>query len=246
MTKKIFVMILAALMLIQGAAFAAKKNSAIPMSQRLKFAVEVTDSTNFSELQTAEILRDKLIFKFGEQNIFNIVNPTAENSLAEIKTLETNGAADVGDLVMFPTQSLELDMEKYKNLGAEYVIYCEILGVGLSNESDNNFGFGNGIGIGIGTGGSFGVGIGVSDSTALRKIYCTAVNVKIIEVESGAVVARKNLIGEAVKHRKPKKGYNDAIDEAYLKSLDDAVKMINKRVITFAKKNFEQYAKVKD
>ena len=245
MTKKIFVMILAALMLIQGAAFAKKKSAEIPMNERLKFAVEVTDATNFSELQTAEILRDKIIFKLNEKEIFNVVNPTTENSLAEITTLENKGAADVGDLVMFPTQNLEIDSEQCKNIGAEYVIYCEILGVGLSNESDNNFGFGNGIGIGIGTGGSFGVGIGVSDNSALRKIYCTAVNLKVIEVESGAVVARQNLVGQSLKHRKPKKGYNDAIDEAYLKSLDDAVKIINKRVVSFAKKNFKQYEKVK-
>ena len=245
MTKKFFAILMAAILVIPCAAFAKKKSAEIPMSERIKFAVEVTDATNFSELQTAEILRDKIIFKLNETEIFNIVNPTYENSLAEITTLENKGAADVGDLVMFPTQNLEIDSEKYKNIGAEYVIYCEVLGVGLSTESDKDFGFGNGIGIGIGTGGSFGVGIGVSDNSALRKIYCTAVNLKIIEVESGAVVARQNLVGQALKHRKPKKGYDDVMDEAYLKSMDDATKMINKRVVNFAKKNFKQYSKVK-
>ena len=66
---------------------------------------------------------------------------------------------------------------------------------------------------------------------------------QIVEVSSGAVVARQNFISKAFKRRKPKKGYNDASDEAYLKSLDDAAKIITKRVVNFAAKNFEQYAK---
>ena len=244
MTKKIFVMILAAIFLIPCAAFAKKKSAEIPMNKRIKFAVEVTDTTNFTELQTAEILRDKIIFQLKEEEIFNILNPTYENFLAEVKTLKNEGASDVGDLIMFPSQNPEIDGDKYKGIGAEYVICCEILGIGMALEKDNDFGFGNGIGIGIGTGGSFGVGIGVNDNTALRKLYCTAVSMKIVEVESGAVVARQNLAGQAFKRRKPKKGYEDASDEAYLKSLDDAAKIIVKRVNRFAAKNFEQYKKV--
>ena len=236
MTKKILAVIVAAILLIPCAAL-AKKSSEIPMSKRIKMAVLVTNATNFSELQTEEILRDKLISQLKEKKIFNILNPTYENSLAETKTLENSGAADIGDLVMFPTENIELEIDTYKNLGAEYVIYCEILGVGISTENDDDFGLGSGIGVGIGTGGSFGVGIGVSDKSALRNLYCTAVNLKIVEVQSGAVVARKNLIGHALKHRKPKKGYDNAFDEAYLKSLDDAAKTVTKRVVTFAEKN---------
>ena len=240
MTKKIFVILMAVILLMPCITFAKKNTSEIPMHERLKIAVEVTDATNFSELNTAEILRDKIIFQLDERKIFNILNPTAENFLAEIKTLENKGASDVGDLVNFPTKNLEIDKDKYKNLGAEFVIYCEILGVGFDTETDSNFGFGNGIGVGIGNGG---IGIGVSDST-LRKIYCAVVNMQIIEVESGAVLARQNLVGQAFKHRKPRKGYDDASDEAYLKSLDDAAEIIAKRVVTFAAKNFKQYAKV--
>ena len=240
MTKKIFVILMAVILLIPCVTFAKKNTYEIPMSERLKIAVEVTDATNFSELNTAEILRDKIIFQLDERKIFNILNPTAENFLAEIKTLENKGASDVGDLVNFPTKNLEIDKDKYKNLGAEFVIYCEILGVGFDTETDSNFGFGNGIGVGIGNGG---IGIGVSDST-LRKIYCAAVNMQIIEVESGAVVSRQNLVGQAFKHHKPRKGYDDASDEAYLKSLDAAAETITKRVVTFAAKNFKQYAKV--
>ena len=243
MMKKVFIILMAAILIIPCASFAKKKSAEIPMNERLKFAVEVTDATNFEELNTAEILRDKLISKLNEKEIFNILNPTDENFLAEITTLEKVGAADVGDMVTFPTKNLEIDREKYKNLGVEYVINCEILGVGFTTESDKDFGLGSGIGIGIGTGG--GIGIGVSDSAALRKLYCTAVNMQIVEVESGAVVARQNLVGQALKHRKPRKGYENATDEAYLKSLDDAAKIITKRVVTFAAKNFDNYSKVK-
>ena len=217
MIKKIFIAIMAAVVLIHGVTFAKKK--------------------------TAEILRDKLIFQLTAKDIFNILNPTSENFLAEIKTLENGGSSDVGDLIMFPTKNLGIDTEKYKNLGAEYVIQCEILGIGLAQEQERDFGFGNGVGIGIGTDGGFGIGI-YNGGSSLRNSYCTAVNMQIIEVESGAVVARKNFIGQALKHRKPKKGYNDASDEAYLKSLNDAAKTIVKRVVNFAAKNFEQYSKV--
>lgn len=242
MTRKILIAVMAAIFLIHGVALADQKSAVIPVNKRLKIAVEVTDATNFSELQTTEILRDKVISQLKSENIFRILNPTAENFLADIKTLETTGAADVGDLVNFPTQNLEIDSEKYKNLGAEYVIYCEILGLGMAQESDSDFGFGNSVGIGIGNGG-VGIGVGIGGSS-LRKVYCTAVNLQIIEVESGAVLARQNLVGQAFKHRKPRKGYDDATDEAYLKSMDDAAKIITKRVVTFAAKNFEQYAKV--
>ena len=237
MTKKIFVMLIAAILIIPCATLAKKNSEEIPLSKRVKIAVEVTDATNFTELQTAQILRDKLILQFKNAKIFNAVNPTAENFLAEIKTLENKGASDVGDLVIFSTKDLPFEQNFYRNMGAQYVIRCEILGIGLSEEKDDDFGFGNGIGIGVGSGGEFGVGVFGGVSQPLRNFYCTAVNMQMVEVESGAVIARKNFVGQAVKRKKPKKGYDDASDEAYLKSLDDAAKIIVKRVSTFTEKN---------
>lgn len=245
MAKKFLLILIAAMLLIPCAAFAKKDSAKIPQDQQLNIAIEVTDATNFSELETDKILADKLIVNIYDRHLFNIVG-IGDGSLANIKTLENPGAADIGDLVMFPTKDLEFDKELFKDMGAQYVIRCEILGVGLSKETDTNFGFGNGIGVGIGTGGTFGIGVGVGGSgSTLRTVYCTAVSMQIIEVESGAVVARQNLVGQVLKHRKPRKGYNNAIDEAYLKSLDDATKIITKRVINFAANNFKQYSKVK-
>lgn len=237
MMRKFLLVIMAALLLIQGVAVAKKKSVELPRKDRLRIAVEITDATNFSELQTAEILRDKLILQLKGSKIFNVVNPTSENSLAEIKALENNGASDVGDIIIFSTKNLEFEKEFYQNINAQYVIRCEILGLGTTVENDDDFGFGNGIGIGVGSGGDFGVGILGGVSGALRTFYCTAINIQFVEVESGAVISRKNFIGKSVKRKKPKKDYNDASDEAYLKSLDDAAKIITKHVDTFTEKN---------
>lgn len=241
MTKKIFIILMMAILAIQGVAFAKKKTAEIPQEDRLNIAIAVTDATNFTELKTAEILADMAIVELHEKKLFNIVG-VGNGELANIKTLENVGASDVGDLITFPTKNLEFENERYKDIGADYVIYCEILGLGYSSEDDRDFGFGNGIGVGIGTGGIF--GIGVNNGGILRKFYCTAVSMQIIEVESGAVLARQNFIGKAIKHHKPRKGYDNVNDEAYLKSLNDAAEIITKNTINFAAKNFKQYAKL--
>lgn len=235
--KKFLIMIIAAILIIPCATFAKKKSAEIPMEKRVRIAVEVTDATNFKELQTSKILRDKLIFQLKESKFFNVVNPTAENFLAEIKTLENKGASDVGDIVIFGTKDLPFEKNLYSNIDAQYVIRCEILGIGTTMEDDDDFGFGNGLGIGIGSGGEFGVGVFGGVSGTLRTFYCTAVNMQMVEVESGAVIARKNFVGKSIKRKKPKKGYDDSSDEAYLKSLDDTAKIIVKRVATFTEKN---------
>lgn len=236
MTKKFFAVLIAAIMLFQCAAFAKKKSVELPKSKYINIAVEVTDATNFTELQTREILADMLIEQLHEQKLFNIVG-VGNGTLANIKKLENKGASDVGDIVIFNTKNLAFDKMLYKDMGAQYVIRCEILGLGTTVENDDDFGFGNGIGIGVGGGGDFGVGVFGGVSPALRTFYCTAVNMQLVEVESGVVITRKNFVGKAVKRKKPKKGYDDASDEAYLKSLNDAAKIITKRVSTYTEKN---------
>lgn len=236
MTKKFFAVLIAAIILIPCAAFAKKKSVELPRSQRVNIAVKVTDATNFTELQTRKILADMLIEQLKEQKLFNIVG-VGNGELAKIKTLENKGASDVGDIVIFNTKDLAFDKMLYKDMGAKYVIRCEILGLGTTIENDDDFGFGNGIGIGVGGGGEFGVGVFGGVSPALRTFYCTAVNMQLVEVESGVVIARKNFVGKSVKRKKPRKGYDDASDEAYLKSLNDAAKIITKRVSNYTEKN---------
>lgn len=240
MAKKILLILMAAILLIPCAAFAKKNSGRIPVNQQLNIAIEVIDSTNFSELRTNRILADKAIVEIYNKHLFNIVG-IGSGDLANIKILRNSGATDVGDLVTFPEKDLEFDNAAFKDMGAQYVIRCEILGLGMTEETDGDFGFGNGIEFGIGKGG--GLGISNGGGRSLRNLYCTEVNMKIIEVESGKVIENQNLVGKGVKHKKPRKGYDNAVDEAYLKSLDDVSEIITKRVINFAANNFKQYTK---
>ena len=232
MTKKIFAVCVAVMLLINGAAFAKKKAAEIPLSERTRIAVEVVDDTNFDDLNTAEILRDVLISQLNEKNIYNVVSVGGE--LAEIKTLgDRAGASDVGDLLIFnPVKSFAFNRSYYKSLGAQYVIRCEILGLGIAKGDPDTFDISPGIGVGLETDESFGLGIGVFGGAAssLRNFYNVAVNVNLIEVESSKIVLRQNLSGRAIQRSKPRKGYDNASDEAYFKAIKKAGEIITKRV----------------
>lgn len=240
MIKKFFAVMAAVLLLVQGAALAKKKAPEIPVEARLKIAVEVVDSTNFTELYTAKILRDDLINQLAAKNIFNLVDasdakPTALKSLGD-----KAGASDVGDILIFsPAQNLNFRQSYYRKLGAQYVIRCEILGFGLSKEDPDTFDLSPGVGVGLGTDETFGIGIGIFGGAAskLRNFYTTAVNVNLIAVDSGEVILRQNLKGRVLQRTKPSKGYDNASDEAYLKSLDKTAEQIAKRVGDYALKN---------
>lgn len=232
MAKKIFALCVAVMLLVHGAAVAKKKAAEIPLSERTRIAVEVVDDTNFTELNTAEILRDALISQLNEKNIYNVVSVGGE--LDEIKTLGENiGASDVGDLLLFsPEKSFEFDRSYYKSLGAQYVIRCEILGLGVAKGDPDTFDLSPGIGVGLETDESFGVGIGIFGGAAssLRNFYNVAVNMNIIEVERAKIVLRQNLSGRVIQRKKPRKGYDNASDEAYLKAIKKAAENITKRV----------------
>ena len=231
MTKKIFALCVAVMLLIHGAALAKKKAEEIPLSERTRIAVEVVDDTNFTELNTAEILHDALISQLNEKNLYNVVS--VGGSLDEIKTLGENaGASDVGDLLVFsPEKSFEFNRSYYRNLGAQYVIRCEILGLGIAKEDPDTFDLSPGIGVGLETDESFGVGIGIFGGAAsgLRNFYNVAVNMNIIEVESAKIVLRQNVRGRVIQRTKPRKGYDNASDEAYLKAIKKAAELVTKR-----------------
>ncbi len=232
MAKKIFSLCVAVMLLIHGAALAKKNAEEIPVSERTRIAVEVVDDTNFSDMNTAEILRDALISQLNEKKLYNVVS--VGGSLDEIKTLGENaGASDVGDLLIFsPEKSFEFDRSYYKNLGAQYVIRCEILGLGIGKGDPDTFDISPGIGVGLETDEAFGVGIGVFGGAAssLRNFYNVAVNMNIIEVERAKIVLRQNLSGRVIQRKKPRKGYDNASDEAYLKAIKKAAETVTKRV----------------
>ncbi|MBO4401028.1 MAG: hypothetical protein J5809_04190 [Selenomonadaceae bacterium] len=232
MAEKIFALCVAVMLMIHGAAFAKKKAPEIPLSERTRIAVEVVDDTNFTDLDTAEILRDVLISQLNEKNLYNVVS--VGGGLEEIKTLgEKTGAADVGDLLVFsPEKSFVFDRGYYKNLGAQYVIRCEILGLGIAKGDPDTFDISPGIGVGLETDESLGVGIGIFGGAAssLRNFYNVAVNMNLIEVESSKIVLRQNLTGRVIQHKKPRKGYDNASDEAYLKAIKKTAEVVTKRV----------------
>ncbi len=241
MTRKIFALILAVLLIIPVAAL-AKKPVEIPMSERKKIFVEVTDSTNVRELDTAQILRDMIIAQLDAKNLFNTVNPTAENFLANIKTLgDKKGAGDVGDFILFSSAG---DNALYGNYaGAEYVVRCEILGLGVAKGEPDTFDLTPGIGVGVEENHRVGVGIGIFGGTAsqARNFFVTAVNMKLIDVASGDIIYRQNLLGRVLKRGgKPGKGYDDANDEVYLKSLKNVAENLGKRLAEYEEKNWAQ------
>ena len=69
-----------------------------------------------------------------------------------------------------------------------------------------------------------------------RTTYCTAVNVKFIKVDTDVVLFQKNIVGQAFRHHKPRRGYDDATDEAYLESIGSAAENISDSVEKYAKK----------
>lgn len=244
MAKKIFLLCLAAVLLIQGAAFAKKKTAEIPMSERIKVAVDITDSTNFIELDTAEILRSMLIEQLDAKKIFNIVNAGADG-LADIKSLgDKKGSSDVGEMLIFNPVRVtdgrtnpDFDRNFYRSLGAQYVIHCDILGLGTTREFNDSYDLEPSVGIGIGSGGNFGFGVFGGVPGTKRTVFGTVVNMQFVDIESGAVVFRYNLIGQELRRKKPSKGYDDASDEAYLKSIKDSAAIITKRVNHYAEKH---------
>ena len=246
MARKIFLFIAAIFFLLNAAAVEAKEKE-IPLEQRVKIFVEVEDFTNFIELATDHRLRGMLIEKLATQNVFNVITRDEDEHAESIFNAKTLGdqkdLADVGDLIIFPPPAEkffdETAQEIYKTLGADYLLHCKILGLGMEQKIDS-YGYypGFGIGIGVGSRSRFGVGVGVDVNTPARKknYFCAVIQMQLVNVNSGKTLWRSNLVGQSVKHDKPSKGYDSAVDEAYLKALQEATKNIVKRVTAHAKK----------
>lgn len=249
MVRKIFLIGLA-LMFIFQVASAKDKNLTLPIEERIKIFVDVADITNFVELDTSSRLRQMLTEKFTEQNIFNVIDEDGvtydatkyDEKIFDAKSLgDKKTLADVGELIIFSPPSDENfddDRNFYESLGVEYIVRCQILGLGVEQQIENN---GSNIGIGIGIGASrhsrFGIGLGTDipiGGTRKRNVYNVTVQLQLVNAKTGTTLWRSNFIGQAVKHNKPSKGYDDANDEAYLKALQDLTTNIVKRVSNHA------------
>lgn len=248
MIKKIFLLSLTLILLCQ-AAFAKDKPVEIPLENRTKIFVEVSDITNFVELKTDSRLQSMLVQNLAAQNIFNVMN-TDENVFSLVTLGEKKSMADVGELLIFPpTADENFDADAYKNLGASYVLRCKILGIGVEQITEG-YGSNGSIGIGIDIGrhrhSGFGIGVGTGidlGGSRKLKVYCMAVQVQFVNAETGTTLWRQNVVGQVNLKSKPSKGYDDANDEAYLKALQDVTKNISKHVTDYAQKFLMSKAK---
>lgn len=264
MTKKIFLLYLAMLLAIQSVAF-AKKDKGLPEEERIQIAIEVTDDSRHPELGTAENLEMFLNEKLVEKNLVAVVDTnTYEDGLIldeEVTAEKKFSVENIGEILVFDAIELpqpsaapeNFNQMFYKNLGVDYVVRCEVLALGATKVEDNTISTISSI---VGSGLSFsgagssnrdktlrriGSGIGVLGLGSMlditkRTALNTVVNMKFISVETGEIVWENNFQGQAVKHHKPRKGYDDVWTQAYMESVEDTAKRISKRVNKYVDK----------
>ena len=288
MTKKFFLLCLTILLVMQGAASAKKTELAeedrikvaIEVTDHSRYK-ELDTATNFENFLNEKLVEKNLITVINTKPDKDIpteeIKPFDENVPVEISSDEIKSAdaevpadppaAKIGELLTFGAIELpqhgtipeNFDGDLYKNAGVDYVIRCEVLGLGTSQVEDKTIGTifnlvgatlsfsGNGsssrdktlrrVGTGIGLGGFI-----QTKRTALNAV----VNMQFISVESGEILWEKNFIGQAVRHHKPRKGYSDVWTEAYLESVEDSAKRISKRVNKYVDKVIIQGKSDKD
>ncbi len=262
MARKIFLLCLAVLLIVQGAA-SAKKNSDLPEEERIKIAIEVTDSSRHKELGTAEHLEDALIEELFKKNLVDILDPKIfqddtklildEDTTAEKKSpFENLGELLVFDAIELPRNSrLPADFNQtfYKNFGVDYVIHCEVIALGLNKVYDDTIPTILSVAGGVtelvfsGNGGrdetlsDIGTIVGLGGFVQVKRTALSnVVNMKFINVETGQVMWEKNLTGQAIKHHKPRGGFPDAWTQAYMESVANSAKLIAQRVNKYVDK----------
>ena len=264
MTKKIFLLCLAILLVMQGAV-SAKKNEGLPEEDRIKIAVEVKDGSRHKELGTAHSLELFLNDKLIEKNLVTVVDTNIsgeEQTPAETLAEQNYIAENIGEILVFDAVELprastvakDFEQSFYKNFGVDYVVRCEVLALGATKVEDKTIGIvsslvGGGLSFGGGNGSSnrdktlrrVGTGIGLLGFGELldvtkRTALNTVVNMQFISVETGEVVWENNFTGKAVKHHSPDKGYDDVWTQAYMESVEDSAKLIAKRVNKYVDK----------
>ena len=262
MTKKILLTCLALLICMQTAAF-AKKNDGLPEADRIKIAVEVTSSSRYKELPTKSLLENFLIENLVEKNLISVFEPKTSDDLIldEDKIADDkNPAENIGGLLIFDAVELprpsivpeNFDADAYKKLGTDFVVRCEVLGLGFTKVENETIGTITGIvGGGLSLGGSgngsrdktlrrvgTGIGllgfIGMADITK-RTALNTVVNMQFISVDSGEILWQENFIGQAIKHH-GSKDYTNPWERVYVESVADSAKIIAKRVNKYVDK----------
>ena len=250
MTKKLFLMCVAILLVFHGAASA--KKAEIPEEDRIRIAVEVVDGTRHTDFNTATLLENYLATRLVDKKLVNVVGE--ENFDGTIDNAKAEGVGNLGELLIFDAVELpttaetpaDFNQQRYQSLGAAYVVRCEVLALGLTKVEDETIGtISSIVGGGLALGGSgnsssdktlrrvgsavglLGIGgVFLTNRTALN----TVVNMQFIDVETGKVLWQENFIGQAVKHSKGGKNFDDPWTRAFHESVEDSAKSISKRV----------------
>ena len=162
MTKKIFLLCLAMLLIMQGAV-SAKKNEGLPKEERIKVAVEVTDGSRHKELGAARSLENFLNDKLVEKNLVTVINTKisdGDKSSADSLILDENVLAEqnyiaenIGEILIFDAVELprastvpkDFEQALYKNFDVDYVVRCEVLALGATKVEDKMIGMVSGI-----------------------------------------------------------------------------------------------------
>lgn len=260
MTRKIFFICLMLLLGVQVTALA--KDAGLPEEERIKIAVEIKNSSRYKELRPAQSLELFLGDKLAAKNLLNIIDMKVigedkpfEDGLIrdeDVTAEQRTPAENIGELLIFdaveiprqPALPEDFDANIYRELGAAYVVRCEILGIGATKVEDKTLGLITGfIGSGLAISGSNGnksrdkvlrqVGSGLGTFRFLqtkRTALNTVVNMQFISVETGEILWQQTFTGQAVKHHHPREGYANAWEQAYIESVEESAKLIAKRV----------------
>ncbi|MCR5833396.1 MAG: hypothetical protein K6G55_01900 [Selenomonadaceae bacterium] len=257
MLKKFLLMCLVMLIGIQSAASAKEKG--LPENERIKVAVEVKDSSRYTEFATADKLETFLANELIKKNFINVTNAQAVGD--NVYDVPASAAENIGELLIFDALELpvyseakDFDSNKYRADGVNYVLRCEVIGIGARKVKDKNLDVITGvIGAGFSLGGAsgdkqrdrnlrrIGTGIGLLSYGSMldvtkRTTLNTVVSMQFIDATTGEVVWQENFMGEALKHHKPHKGYDNVWAEAYIKSVEDCAKNVSNRVNKYVEK----------
>ena len=188
MMRKIFFICAAIFLCATG--MASAKDSGLPEEDRIKVAVEILNSSRYTELPTGKHLELFLNEKLVEKNLLNLVSmkvadndKQSEGGLIRDEDITADNptpAQNIGELIVFDAVELlapvkmvsDFDQSGYQTLGAAYVIRCEILGLGTTKVEDNTIGTVMSV---IGSGLSFGGSGGNSDGDKTLRRVGTAI-----------------------------------------------------------------------
>lgn len=270
MLKNFFLICLAMVLSVHCAA--AAKDKGLPEAERIKIAVEISDRSRYTELNASDLLGVFLNDRLIEKNLLNVVvtktfpapNQNRNDGLIidEDRPVEQKPPAEnIGELLIFDAVELPrtdspakiFDDKAYLDIGVDYLVRCEIVGIGARKVDDKTIGMITGViggGLSLGGAGSsnrdkalrrVGAGVGLLGLGSLlevtkRTALNTVVNMQFIDVKTGKVLFQENFIGQALKHHNPRKGFDNVWTEAYTESVEDSAKRIAKRVNKYVDK----------